>query len=570
MATCPTCRKRYADSVTTCEVDGDGLLPNEAFSGVDIDLAEGLAVGEYRIEKKIGEGGFGCVYKAVHPLIGKAAAIKVLNRQYSSNPQMVSRFISEARAVNQIRHRNIIDIFSFGSLEDGRQYFVMELLEGMPLDGYLKERGRLPPEDALPILRSVARALDAAHAAGIAHRDLKPENVFLSFDDEGGIFPKLLDFGIAKLLANESGTGAGAAGQRTRTGTPMGTPYYMSPEQCRGKNVDKRTDIYSFGVMCHELLTGKLPFEGDDLMDLLIKQTTVQPPSMSSVCPELPASLDAPVLRMLEKDPEKRPASLTAAVDELTRAAKDGGFPVVIPMPAPSRSTPGMLDRMSSAEVVKLAEARTMQGSPNLAMQTFSGGVVASGTPVVGTEPSGSGKRGIVLGGLVVGALAIGGVVAFAIVSGHKTGAAKTASADSAMVVSSAGAGMGSSAGTGSSTGMGSSAVVAPSAIPTEVVMVQSDVDVTVVATPKNASIWLGDTKLGVAPGPVKVKRGSEKLTLTLKADGYAPSTVEILPTESSTVSNVKLVKASAAAIRPKPTAGAAGAAGEIEDPFAK
>ncbi|MDB4995837.1 MAG: uncharacterized protein JWM74_3269 [Myxococcaceae bacterium] len=564
MATCPTCRKRYADSVTTCEVDGDGLLPNEAFSGVDIDLAEGLAVGEYRIEKKIGEGGFGCVYKAVHPLIGKAAAIKVLNRQYSSNPQMVSRFISEARAVNQIRHRNIIDIFSFGSLEDGRQYFVMELLEGMPLDGYLKERGRLPPEDALPILRSVARALDAAHAAGIAHRDLKPENVFLSFDDEGGIFPKLLDFGIAKLLANESstgGTGAGAAGPKTRTGTPMGTPYYMSPEQCRGKNVDKRTDIYSFGVMCHELLTGKLPFDGDDLMDLLIKQTTVQPPSMSSVCPELPPSLDAPVLRMLEKDPEKRPASLTAAVDELTRAAKDGGFPVVLPAAPPSRSTPSIIDRMSSSEVGKLAEARTIEGGPNLPMQTFSGGVVASGTTAGGTEPSGSGKRGIVLGGVVVGALAIGGVIAFAVVSGNKTGAGqKTGGADSAMVAAS---------GTGSS-GLGSgsgSAVVVPSAIATEVAMVQGDVDVTVIATPKNASIWLGDMKLGVAPGPVKVKRGTEKLTLTLKADGYAPSTVEILPTESSTVSNVKLAKTSGGGTRPKPTTGAAG---EIEDPFAK
>jgi serine/threonine-protein kinase len=555
MATCPTCRKRYADSVTTCEVDGDGLLPNEAFSGVDIDLAEGLAVGEYRLEKKIGEGGFGCVYKAVHPLIGKAAAIKVLNRQYSSNPQMVSRFISEARAVNQIRHRNIIDIFSFGSLEDGRQYFVMELLEGMPLDGYLKQRGRLPPEDALPILRSVARALDAAHAAGIAHRDLKPENVFLSFDDEGGIFPKLLDFGIAKLLANDTatgGTGTGAAGPKTRTGTPMGTPYYMSPEQCRGKNVDKRTDIYSFGVMCHELLTGKLPFDGDDLMDLLIKQTTVQPPSMSSVCPELPASLDAPVLRMLEKDPDKRPSSLTAAVDELTRAAKDGGFPVVLPMPAAGRSTPSM-ERMSSSEVAKLAEARTIEGTPNLPLQTFHGGVATASE----VAPK-SGTRSFVLAGVVVGALAIGGVVAFAVVG--RAGGGKVAGADTAM-----GSSSGLASGLGS--GAGSATVTIPSAVATEVAPpVQGDVEVKVIATPKNATIWLGDTKLAVAPGRVKVKGGTEKVTLTLKADGFTSATVDIMPTESSTVSNVKLTRGGGGA-RPKPTTGAAG---EIEDPFAK
>src|SRR6185503_17958963 len=131
------------------------------FAGVEPDLAPGHPVGEYRIETKLGEGGFGSVYRAVHPLIGKAAAIKVLNRQYSSNPKMVSRFIAEARAVNQIRNRNIIDIFSFGTLEDGRQYYVMELLEGATLDRYLKQHGRLSPEEAIPLLRQIAKALDA-------------------------------------------------------------------------------------------------------------------------------------------------------------------------------------------------------------------------------------------------------------------------------------------------------------------------------------------------------------------------------------------------------------------------
>ncbi len=159
MATCPTCRTRYPNDITSCATDGAALLPDEAFSGADPDLAVGVQVGEYVVEGKIGEGGFGSVYRAVHPLIGKAAAIKVLNRQFSANPQMVSRFIAEARAVNQIRNRNIIDIFSFGALEDGRQYYVMELLSGVTLDGYLKQQGRLAPEDALPILRGVARAL---------------------------------------------------------------------------------------------------------------------------------------------------------------------------------------------------------------------------------------------------------------------------------------------------------------------------------------------------------------------------------------------------------------------------
>src|SRR5262245_57624766 len=223
----------------------------------DDDLPNGTVVGEYVIDGKLGEGGFGAVYRATHPLIGKAAAVKVLFRSFSSDQEMVSRFIAEARAVNQIRHRNIIDIFSFGSLEDGRQYYVMELLEGLTFDRYIKQKGHLTPEEAIPVLRAIARALDAAHANGIAHRDLKPENIYVTFDEDGGVFPKLLDFGIAKLLGESA-----KSGHKTRTGTPMGTPHYMSPEQCRGKNVDHRTDIYSFGVLVHEALPGQLPFIG--------------------------------------------------------------------------------------------------------------------------------------------------------------------------------------------------------------------------------------------------------------------------------------------------------------------
>ncbi|HZF51592.1 MAG TPA: serine/threonine-protein kinase, partial [Polyangiaceae bacterium] len=336
MATCPICRTHYPNDASTCDRDGERLLPDEAFTGVDPDLAEGQMVGEYRVESKLGEGGFGCVYRAVHPLIGKTAAIKVLNRQYSSSPQMVSRFIAEARAVNQIRHRNIIDIFSFGSLEDGRQYYVMELLEGMPCDRYIEQRGRLSPEDAIPILRGIARALDAAHATGIAHRDLKPENIYLVFDDDGGVFPKLLDFGIAKLLGD-----AGMSSHKTRTGAPMGTPHYMSPEQCRGKNIDHRTDIYSFGILTHATLTGQVPFDGDDVMDILFKQINEKAPRMSSVCPDLPAALDAPVLQMLEKDTAARPASLTAAVDALAKAASEAGYAVQVSSGRNVRSSGG-------------------------------------------------------------------------------------------------------------------------------------------------------------------------------------------------------------------------------------
>ncbi|MEQ9321767.1 MAG: serine/threonine-protein kinase, partial [Polyangiaceae bacterium] len=275
MATCPQCLKIYPDEQQTCPADGERLLPDEACKGFDEDLAPGTVVGEYRIEEKIGEGGFGRVFRATHPVIGKQAAIKVLNREYSSNPNVVSRFVSEARAVNQIRHRNIIDIFSFGALDDGRQYLVMEFLDGMTFDAYLREHGRIRAEEAVPLFRALAKALDAAHAGGIAHRDLKPENIFLVVDDEGGVFPKLLDFGIAKLMGDDS------VSHKTRTGAAMGTPLYMSPEQCRGKGVDHRTDIYSFGIMIHEALTGRLPFDGESMMDLMFKHAKEPPPPMS-------------------------------------------------------------------------------------------------------------------------------------------------------------------------------------------------------------------------------------------------------------------------------------------------
>ncbi|NVB83516.1 MAG: serine/threonine protein kinase, partial [Kofleriaceae bacterium] len=146
------------------------------------DLAAGERVGEYEVEGKLGQGAFGTVYKATHPLIGKVVAIKVLARKFSVDPEMVSRFVAEARAVNQIRNRHIIDIFSFGALDDDRQYYVMEYLDGEPLDALVDRAGNLTLADALPILRGIAKALDAAHAKDIAHRDLKAENVFLARD----------------------------------------------------------------------------------------------------------------------------------------------------------------------------------------------------------------------------------------------------------------------------------------------------------------------------------------------------------------------------------------------------
>jgi serine/threonine-protein kinase len=296
-----------------------------AIGANDQDLAPGTEVGEYRIEGLLGKGGFGTVYAAVQPVIGKQVAIKVLARRYSADETVVRRFVDEARAVNQIRHRHIIDIFSFGTLADGRHYYVMEYMDGETLDQYLRANGPMPLDKAVVVLRAIARALDAAHAKGIAHRDIKPENIFLAHDADGSVFPKLLDFGIAKLLVSDDDVRV-----RTNTGVPLGTPLYMSPEQCRGRNVDHRTDIYSFGIVAYRVLTGVLPFDGDDYMELLNKQTHEEPIPPSKRNPMLSPMIDAAIAWMMRKDPAERPRTVIEGLDAL---APDRAVTPSIPPP---------------------------------------------------------------------------------------------------------------------------------------------------------------------------------------------------------------------------------------------
>ncbi|WP_437537450.1 protein kinase [Sorangium sp. So ce726] len=318
MATCPACRSVYPEDVATCPEHGDALLPDEAFFEEDAQLSPGTMLGEYRVERLLGAGTFGDVYAGEHPLIGKRVAIKVLNRRFASDATVVSRFVGEARAVNRIRHRNIIDIFSFGVV-DGRHYFVMELLDGLTLGALIRREGRLSPGRAVPVLEGIADALDAAHAAGITHRDLKPENIFVAIEKGGRLFPKLLDFGVAKL-ADE------ALAHKTATGVAVGTPAYMSPEQVRGKGVDHRSDIYALGVIAHEMLTGTLVFQGESMMDVMMMHLLHPPPRASEVCADVPPELDAPVTAMLAKRAEDRPPSAGAAVQAFVEQVRKLGL----------------------------------------------------------------------------------------------------------------------------------------------------------------------------------------------------------------------------------------------------
>src|SRR6478735_9524748 len=218
-------------------------------------MLEGTTVGAYRILQRIGAGGMGEVWLAEHAMLGRRAAVKVLLPEFSMKQEIVTRFFNEARAATAIADPGIVQIFDFGHHVDGTAYIVMELLDGEPLDKRLARNGALPVTDALRIMRQVASSLGAAHARGIVHRDLKPENIFLIRDPEvpGGERAKILDFGIAKLIGENQ--------VKTQTSVVMGTPGYMSPEQCRGAGkVDERADIYALGCVLFAAIAGRPPF----------------------------------------------------------------------------------------------------------------------------------------------------------------------------------------------------------------------------------------------------------------------------------------------------------------------
>jgi serine/threonine protein kinase len=266
----------------------------------DDPLAPGAMLGDYRIERKVAEGGWGTVFSAVHPLIGKRVAVKVLKKSLCERPDAVKRFMDEARTVNHIGHPNIVDVFTFGETHTGRSYFMMEWLKGQPLSTRIR-RGEIPFDEICAIVKPVARALEAAHAKGIVHRDVKPENVFLVYTPGEPLRVKLLDFGIAKLV-HHIGMG------KTSTGEIIGTPPYMAPEQARGKSVDFKADIYSLGAMLFELLTGRTPFVADNAADEIAALLTKPAPKVSSLAPSTPRELDELVGAMLAKDPDRRPS----------------------------------------------------------------------------------------------------------------------------------------------------------------------------------------------------------------------------------------------------------------------
>jgi serine/threonine-protein kinase len=275
----------------------------------EADRSGATIAGKYRLLGLIGRGGMGAVYEAENTWTRRRVAVKVLRPEYAREKEALRRFMQEAQAATQIAHPHIIDVFDLGiDLADGSLYMVQELLSGEDLRARLRARGRLSPREALEALVPVLGALACAHERGVVHRDIKPENIYLARGADGQERPKLIDFGVSKVLEP-----AQASGQ-TREGTALGTPRYMAPEQLRGEsNVDVRADVWSVGVVIYELISGVNPFEAATAFGSANRVLNERPEALVDV----PASLSAIVQRALSPDRAARPASARALLDEL-------------------------------------------------------------------------------------------------------------------------------------------------------------------------------------------------------------------------------------------------------------
>jgi serine/threonine-protein kinase len=270
--------------------------------------------GKYRLDAKLGQGGMGAVYRATRLRIGDEVAVKILHPEQVTDSKAAERFQREAQAAARLKHPNAVIIHDFGNSAAGLHYLVMELVGGVTLRQIIKTERALTPASAAEIITQVCAALDEAHRHGIIHRDIKPDNIMVH-QGVAGLRVKVLDFGIAKLRDQ-------AVSNLTQTGSVMGTPHYMSPEQCIGEELDSRSDIYSLGIVMYEMLAGVVPFNAPSSTAVVVQHVTQAPPPLSALNPGIPAAVEAVVMHALQKQREARPQTADDLAKEFTAATR--------------------------------------------------------------------------------------------------------------------------------------------------------------------------------------------------------------------------------------------------------
>jgi serine/threonine protein kinase/ketosteroid isomerase-like protein len=327
MKLCPACQRCYDDTDAVCSYDSKTLVPSRHGSRTIAD--------KYRLDRLLGRGGMGAVYAGTHVDLDRLVAIKLLLPDFTADQEALERFRREARAAARLNHPNVADTYDYGSLPEGGAYIVMELIDGMTLREHMDAVGQLPFDEAIQIARQVTSGVEAAHRSDITHRDLKPSNIILARDHEGHMLAKVVDFSVAKL---KEGTTSGTA--LTATGSLIGTPRYMAPEQCADNKTDARSDIYSLGVILYEMLAGRAPFEGPTTTAIAIKHIQTPPPPVEEFRPDTPASLRNLIKQSLAKSPSERPQTAQEFATRLDEAARElpPSAPGAQPLAAPEKN----------------------------------------------------------------------------------------------------------------------------------------------------------------------------------------------------------------------------------------
>jgi eukaryotic-like serine/threonine-protein kinase len=384
MLRCPTCGKHYPSDVDFCPADQSALQADATVVGeTPVDPLIGQTLNDkYFLEARLGVGGMGTVYRARHVLIDRAVAVKVLNQRFVEDEASRIRFQREAKAAGRLQHVNAVAVTDFGQTADGYVYIVMELLEGRTLREVLAREAPLETARAVSMMLQAAAAVEAAHVAGIIHRDLKPANIFITQRTDTPAVVKVLDFGIAKL-ATET-LDEDEPKNLTQIGVMIGTPRYMSPEQCNGLELTPAADVYSLGVILYEMLTGMVPFSGATPLAIAMKHSNDMPRPPREIVGSIPEDLERFVLRSLEKRPEDRPANAAVFRTELLATAESLGlehasatiFPDIEAMRVAGVESP------SGRLIVDLSRLRESR-----ALTSGSSELTIVGTPVKGPPP---------------------------------------------------------------------------------------------------------------------------------------------------------------------------------------
>src|SRR5258705_4485151 len=324
MLQCPRCGRQFPNEETVCPFDHAPLQADAMVPDLKIDPLLGRVFeGKYRLDDQLGGGGMGTVYRATHLLIDRQVALKVLSQRFVGDQTAQQRFRREARAAGRMQHPNAVTVNDFGATEDGYLYIVMELLEGRTLRDLLAHEAPLDPARAVSLMLQACAAVGAAHEAGLIHRDLKPANIFIEQRPNLPAIVKVLDFGVAKFFVEEHDDDYNTL---TQVGAIIGTPRYMSPEQCSGAApLTPASDVYSLGIILYEMLTGVVPFSAETPLALAMKQVTEAPVPPRKIVPAIPRQLETVVLHALAKNPADRPPDANEFRRQLHATAGDLG-----------------------------------------------------------------------------------------------------------------------------------------------------------------------------------------------------------------------------------------------------